>query len=257
MSRYRGRRSFLATGLLCLGLLGCAAIPRSQYEETRRQVLTLRAEVARTKDKAAKLSTQNREVVARAVEDARRIAALEEANEGLERSVVAYQDERDQYAEALRVIKSQVLASASSHRPSALADRLRRFVADHPGCRYDDASGRLFVPEEALFRRSSTALSPVGGTLLDALGRVISEESHSTLSPRIVARPDESPIRLASGGEAADPAHTRAIAIRDRLASSSRIAPEIFATTVEDDGTTPPEANRTVVIEWNARTSPR
>lgn len=86
-------------------------------EESRGQTLALRAELVQAKDTAAKLRTQNRDVAARAVEDSRRLATLEETNERLEKSVVAYQQERDEYAAALDRINREVASAASDSVP--------------------------------------------------------------------------------------------------------------------------------------------
>ncbi|MDB5350879.1 MAG: flagellar motor protein [Planctomycetota bacterium] len=112
-SRGRGPRG---AGVIALGvaLAGCASVPRGQMEDCRQQSLALQAELSQTKDLAARLRTQNRDMAARSVEDARRLTALEETNDRLERSITAYQDERNQYAAALDQIKSQVLASGGS-----------------------------------------------------------------------------------------------------------------------------------------------
>src|SRR4051812_36176541 len=81
----RATRWRLGPILLACAASGCAAVPRGQIEDCRQQTLALHAELSQTKDLAANLRTQNREMAARSVEDARRLAALEESNERLER----------------------------------------------------------------------------------------------------------------------------------------------------------------------------
>lgn len=116
-------RALPLAGLMALALSGCASAPRGQLEDCRQQNLALQAQLAQTKDLAAKLRTQNRDMASRSVEDARRLIALEDANARLERSVTAYQSERDQYAAALEQIKSQVLASGGSQDPTTSRNR--------------------------------------------------------------------------------------------------------------------------------------
>jgi chromosome segregation ATPase len=108
---FRVRR--LALALAPALVVGCATAPHAQLEESRGQIVALRAELAQAKDVGAKLRTQNRDISARAVEDSRRLAILEETNERLGRSVAAYQKERDEYAAALDQINREVASAAS------------------------------------------------------------------------------------------------------------------------------------------------
>src|SRR5262245_10626625 len=83
-------------GLLALAISGCAATPSSRLADARAQIVALREENARWRDQVAALKARNRDIAERAVEDARRIAALEEANGRLEQSIGGYQQERDE-----------------------------------------------------------------------------------------------------------------------------------------------------------------
>ncbi len=100
--------------LVLLALSGCAFVPRRDLEASRRQTQAVRSELAQAKDSLVRLRNRDQDLAARAVEDARRIAALEDANDRLEQSVTAYQSERDQIASAFETIKSQVRADRSS-----------------------------------------------------------------------------------------------------------------------------------------------
>ncbi len=111
------RRLRFAIALVPLLVAGCASAPRSALDESRGQTLALRAELVQAKDTAAKLRTQNRDISARAVEDSRRLATLEETNDRLEKSVIAYQHERDEYAAALERINHEVASAASDSVP--------------------------------------------------------------------------------------------------------------------------------------------
>ncbi len=89
-------------------LAGCALVPRSQLDECHRASRGLEVETARLKDSALTLRNQNRDLSQRAVDDAQRLAALEESNQALERSVVAYQKDRDRIAATFERLKSQL-----------------------------------------------------------------------------------------------------------------------------------------------------
>src|SRR4051794_1461955 len=85
--------------LACTGLTtGCAIVPRSRLEECHKLSQTLQAENSRLKDSLVSLQARNQDLDERASDDARRLQALHETNERLERSVLAYQDEREQLA---------------------------------------------------------------------------------------------------------------------------------------------------------------
>jgi predicted nuclease with TOPRIM domain len=91
---------------------GCALAPRSRLDECASKCQALQAETAQLKDAAARLRGQNRDLAQRAIDDARRLRTLEEANARLERSVAAYQDDVGRLGAAYDQIKRQVHASA-------------------------------------------------------------------------------------------------------------------------------------------------
>ncbi len=113
----RPASSKLTAPLVCCALAsivgGCASVPASEMEVCRKQNQALQAQLAQTKDLAARLRTQNRDMAARAVEDARRMADLEQANDHFEKSLATYQEERDQYAAALDEIRRDVAAGTT------------------------------------------------------------------------------------------------------------------------------------------------
>jgi hypothetical protein len=87
--------------LLVAGVLaGCAMVPRERVEESQRLIQSQRAENARLKDQILGLQAQNRDLADRALDDLRRMTARDEAIERLERSVQAYQDDRERLASA-------------------------------------------------------------------------------------------------------------------------------------------------------------
>lgn len=117
-ARY-SRCRYLALALAPMLAMGCAAVPRTDLDIARQQVRDLRTELADAKDTTARLKAQNRDMATRAVEDGRRLAELEDSNTQLEKSVAAYQDERDQYATALNQIRSAVVASGDGRRTAS------------------------------------------------------------------------------------------------------------------------------------------
>jgi Tfp pilus assembly protein PilN len=101
--------------LLAAGLLpGCGIVPRSRMEESRKLSQLLRSENAHLKDQVLALQSQNRDYADRAVDDLRRLTAREQAIERLERSVQAYQQDRERLAAAY-----EQLTVSLGHRPES------------------------------------------------------------------------------------------------------------------------------------------
>ncbi len=102
-----GRPACAFTGgvlILLVGWMspGCAVAPAARLDESQRLVQSLRVENARLKDQALGLEAQNRDYADRALDDLRRLTARDQAIERLERSVQAYQEDRDRLAAAYR-----------------------------------------------------------------------------------------------------------------------------------------------------------
>src|SRR5438552_1083701 len=87
---------------------GCQLAPRAQVEECHRLSQTLRSENAQLKDQVLALKSDNRDFSERAVDDARRLAQLEEANNRLETSVQAYQDDRSRLESAWKELRASL-----------------------------------------------------------------------------------------------------------------------------------------------------
>jgi hypothetical protein len=104
---------------------GCQIVPRQQLDECRRLSQTLRSENAQLKDQMLVLKGQNRDLAERAVDDSRRLSQLEEANDRLETSVQAYQDERTKLESAFKDLRASL---PGSHQPLSL----RLTDADQP-----------------------------------------------------------------------------------------------------------------------------
>jgi hypothetical protein len=127
--------------LLCAALLvpGCQIVPRQQLDDCRRLSQTLRSENAQLKDQMLALKGQNRDLAERAVDDSRRLAQLEEANNRLETSVQAYQDERTKLESAFKELRASLPGS-----PQPLS--LKLTDADGPAPGTEVATGSDTAP---------------------------------------------------------------------------------------------------------------
>jgi hypothetical protein len=112
--------------LVGVGLLpGCAVVPSSRLEESRQLAQSLRTENARLKDQVLALQAQNRDYADRALDDLRRLTARDEAIARLERSVQAYQDDRDRLEGAYRRLTMSLGRPAGDDHAEPAADRPR------------------------------------------------------------------------------------------------------------------------------------
>ncbi len=98
----RARAGLLVLAALCLAPSGCALVSQGRLDESQKLSQTLRSENTRLRDQILALEGQNRDLSERAVDDARRIAAQDDAIEHLEKSVMAYQDDRRKLESAYR-----------------------------------------------------------------------------------------------------------------------------------------------------------
>jgi exonuclease VII small subunit len=87
---------------------GCAFVPKSRFDEAQKLVQSLRTENAQLKDSALTLKVQNQDLAQRAIDDDQAIRALESTNSQYERSIQAYQEEREDLQAAFRDLKNQV-----------------------------------------------------------------------------------------------------------------------------------------------------
>lgn len=111
-------------------LTGCRSVPSEKFENCRRLNDTLRTENARLRDQTVALGSQNQDLSERAVDDARRLRSQEEAIARLERSVHAYQAERDELEVAFKQLKQTVsdIAPRTSTRHRASVDTQPEFT---------------------------------------------------------------------------------------------------------------------------------
>jgi chemotaxis protein MotB len=217
--------------LAALQASGCSLIPKGKLDECHRVTQTLRAENSRLKDVALDLRAQNQDLSQRAVDDANRIAAQEEAVERMEKSVQAYQAEREQLAAALEVIKRQVRLAVSP-RGAALPARLDSYVSAHPGWSFDRSTNTLSAPFEGLFERGSDRLRPEAIDALKALASELSEARTTNLSLEVLGPPEPPPVvRAGYEEDAGSDLVTTASARFLRAARAARIRDQLVELT--------------------------
>jgi|GEM_PF-1759495 len=227
-----------AAAPVCAGLTmaltaGCSLVPRAKLDECHRVTQTVRTENNRLKDVVLDLRSQNQDLSQRAVDDARKIAAQEEAVEHLEKSVQAYQAEREQMAAALEAVKRQVRVAVSPHA-AAVPARLKAFAEAHPGWSFDEASMTLSAPSAGLFESGADRLKPEAADALKALASELSGPGADGLSLEVVGPPDGAPVAKA-GFDGGDPAvaaasgrflaAARGARVRERLVGGSGLDP--------------------------------
>jgi hypothetical protein len=146
-----GHRSAWLAAVCASVLPGCSVVPRSQVAECQQVSQTLRAENARLKDRALALQSQNRDYADRAVDDLRRLAAQDQAIERLERSVEAYQSEREKLADAYAQLTAALgqgghAATDSAERAAIRPPPSDRAATARPGASTQGAKSRRDEP---------------------------------------------------------------------------------------------------------------
>lgn len=88
---------------------GCSSWPwKSGGRDAERLTRVIHAENARLKDVVVQLRSSNEDMAQRSLDDASRIARLEEENEQFRMSVAAYQTERERMARSFQSLQEQV-----------------------------------------------------------------------------------------------------------------------------------------------------
>jgi chemotaxis protein MotB len=206
---------------LALGLAGCSMVPKSRLDDCAKVAQSLRAENAQLKDATLSLKGDNADLTQRAVDDGRKIAALEEANEHFEASVQAYIDEREKLNESFEQVRriAQASAAPTSH---ALRSRLRSFANDHEGTTLDPLGGTVAIEADRLFVAGTDRLRPGATRWLDDLGAVIAEPEAKRMPLMVTGHASDSPVRTASTAAPetlpGDLSLARAVRVRDALA---------------------------------------
>jgi chemotaxis protein MotB len=233
------RRSVGKVILWLAGLsAGCALVPKSQLDECHKLSRSLQAETSQLKDASLNLRAHNQDLAQRAVADGQRIEELEQVNRRLERSIAAYQEEREQMAASLERIKRQIGAVADP-LPTALMRRLKGFARDHPGCAFDPGALVLTVPADLLFRAGTDRWASGAETLLGESAALLADPAAPDLGVRVVGHAASSPIRRTGLGGEPQPERSlsgaRAVRVRDLLRARAGIDPHRII--AEDPGT--------------------
>ncbi|HEV3168349.1 MAG TPA: hypothetical protein VGZ22_30370 [Isosphaeraceae bacterium] len=210
---------------------GCSLVPREKLDECHKLSRSIQDENAQLKDVTLKLRAHNQDLAQRAVDDAQRIKSLDESNQRLESSVVAYQRERDQLSSAFEQFKRQLTASVD-RPPTAMLDRFEQFSHQHAGCGFDPKTQVSTFPAELLFQADSAEWSQGAQALLKEYASLLAARDPRGGSVLVVGVGSESadPQVRRAGLAAESPApdrlaQARAIKIRDLLVSQAHLEP--------------------------------
>jgi outer membrane protein OmpA-like peptidoglycan-associated protein len=202
-------------------------VPKSRLDDAAKVTQSLRSENAQLKDQALSLKGENSDLTRRALNEGRKITALEEANDRLESSVQAYIDEREDLNDAFQRFKRT--AQAAVIMPSgALQARLKSFSNGHPGTSYDTATGVLTVEADQLFVAGSDRIKPAATAWLTDLATILSDPEARQRALVVTGHAADLPVRVASTDEPISPGElslSRAVRVRDVLAEKARRDP--------------------------------
>jgi len=189
VKRDPGFRSWiLPLGALLFSFMhcGCASVSKSRLDDCKLRLTAVQSENEQLRDAALNIRNQNRDMALRAVEDSRRLRAQDEAIQRLEKSVLAYQEERERMAVTLDQLRTQVKTAASEApvtaslpdgppgvRPDS-AVQLTNFEPEqlNPQLKLEEESGRIKVSMDRLFKAGSDQFSPGGEQIFADICRV-------------------------------------------------------------------------------------
>jgi hypothetical protein len=178
-----GRPALLGLVALACAPVGCATVSRNRLDDCRLRLQAVQAENEQLRDVALNVRNQNRDLSLRAVEDSRRLRAQDEAIARLEKSVMAYQEDRERTALLLDQLRTQVKTAASTtpvtaerspaREPSDPSVRLASSGRSPSGLVVDSDSGSVRLPADLLFAAGSTTLTTAGEHVMDELGEIL------------------------------------------------------------------------------------
>jgi chemotaxis protein MotB len=237
--RLRMAIKLVACCALALGPGGCTMVPGSRLEECHKEAQSLRAESAQLKDLTLKLRAHNQDLAQRGLDDARRIKEMADSTERLERSVQAYQAERDEMAAAFDEFKRRLAASGDRNTSAWLQDLHEAL----PGSQLDEAAPSLTIPAKLVFEDGSAQWTKGAEAIVQRLATALDNQEPGTLEVKVVAEgPAPADVRLASSKEndppPADLASQHAQLFRDQLAKCSKLGPA----RIQAGAPTPPAA---------------
>ncbi len=112
MSENSRTTHLVARAVLTMALCACAGCSswpwKSGGRDAERLTRVIHAENARLKDVVVQLRSSNEDMAQRSIDDAARIARLEDENEQFRMSVAAYQTERERMARSFQSLQEQV-----------------------------------------------------------------------------------------------------------------------------------------------------
>jgi hypothetical protein len=161
----------LALGSLAGG--GCSGFSHNRIDDCRLRVQSLQSENEQLRDVVSNVRNQNRDMAMRSLDDARRVRTQEEAINRLERSISAYQEERNRMAALLEDIQGQVRSASSALPPTALLQRLHELERTYPGLEVDDASATMSFPASPIFLPGETRLTADAEAWLGSVGSIV------------------------------------------------------------------------------------
>lgn len=232
----RSRRSLPLAASLLLAAAGCGNLPREQLAQCQDRSQLLQVEASRLKDESTQLRAKNRELAQRAVEDARRLRGLEEANRRLEKSVVAYQDERDQVQRVFNDLKRELIAAADSDTRRAENDHgrddepLRTAIAAAP--LPDEEPQPEPLPEETQPLPNATirfagneSPPPASPALPDALATFVQSQPRTRLAEQGRAWTIPAAVLFEPGSDTLSPRGAFLLARFTKVAGASGVQP--------------------------------
>jgi outer membrane protein OmpA-like peptidoglycan-associated protein len=204
---------------------GCALVSKERLDDCHKQCQNLQLETSQLKDVVLKLRATNQDLAHRNLQDSKQLKTLDEDNQQLERSVLAYQEDRDRLAAQFEQFKRQ-LAATSDRIPAAMLERFEDFARTHPGCTFAAGSRVATLPVEMLFAPGSAELTPAAMPLLHDCAAIFSWDDARDVTVRIVSDAADSSVRRTS----LDPAPValgaaRAKRVREALIEQAMLDP--------------------------------
>ena len=105
--------SLIVAAGVAMAPLGCGFVPKTRLDDATKLVQGLRTENAQLKDTNLGLKVQNQDLTQRAVDDSQAIQGLETAQARYEKSIQAYQEDRDRLRSAFNDLKDQVRSTSN------------------------------------------------------------------------------------------------------------------------------------------------
>ena len=205
--------AFGSTLGLCLVLLpgcntgGIGFVSKNRLDEATKLTQALRVENSQLKDVALNLRSENQDLTQRAVDDARTIRTLDQANRRFEKAITAYQTDRERLEASYEKIQRVARMPRDTRLSSDWNDALDRYAREIPGAEFDRTSGTLTIPTDGLFQRAEDGLTPEGKKRLDALAKLIADASSAdgeAPDVQIDGHVALSPVRLTGADDQAE-----------------------------------------------------